>query len=338
MEPVNRQNSPTSKCELLLKAGKHRKCQQLFILTLALTSAVTLISLYTSPYQSLPAFPYKIIENIFSSTSSRLANANFNSSTTESRDFDIRSKLIKIPPIASVCKKWKMVACAMIQNETAYLMEWIEFHRMQGVDHFVLYTYFSSDLPEYIPMVYEAAKILGIVDVIPARFFAEDPNRNLTLADYAQNREWSMVDCNVRYGSQAEWLLLMDAGHFVYSPKYKNIPEYIKVQTEQKLKNSASSQELFSAVKVTTFNFGTSGVKEKFQTWVTPNAYTGSVDFLFEPYNASARTYPLVIETNTHRAPHCKLDRHCSDNRTVSKKAGKTWPFRYDIPTSTIPL
>lgn len=81
---------------------------------------------------------------------------------------------------APACKKWRLVACAMVHNEAAYLMEWIEFHRLQGVDHFVLYTYFSLDLLEYIPMLYENADIYKMVDVIPARFFAQDPKRNLT--------------------------------------------------------------------------------------------------------------------------------------------------------------
>lgn len=35
--------------------------------------------------------------------------------------------------------------CAVIKNEGPYLEEWIEFHRIQGVEHFYLYDNGSAD-------------------------------------------------------------------------------------------------------------------------------------------------------------------------------------------------
>lgn len=117
-----------------------------------------------------------------------------------------------------------------------------------------------------------------------------------------------MVDCNVRYSKHAQWVLQMDAGHFVYSTHYKTIIDFINDQTEQQRKELTAGQELFTAVKIPTVRFGTSGVKDKFQTWLTPNAFTGGADLQFEPYLESSDLYPLVIESNTHRAPHRELD------------------------------
>lgn len=45
----------------------------------------------------------------------------------------------------------------------------------------------------------------------------------------------------------------------------------------------------------------------------TPNAYTGSVDFLYEPFNNTIELYPLVIEANLNRAPHRELDGNYTD-------------------------
>lgn len=44
------------------------------------------------------------------------------------------------------CKKNNLSICAIIKNEGKYLKEWIEFHRLVGVDHFYLYSSDHSDL------------------------------------------------------------------------------------------------------------------------------------------------------------------------------------------------
>ncbi|HET7879957.1 MAG TPA: glycosyltransferase family 92 protein, partial [Acetobacteraceae bacterium] len=39
----------------------------------------------------------------------------------------------------------RMAVCAIFKDEAAYLLEWIAFHSMIGVDHFVLYENGSTD-------------------------------------------------------------------------------------------------------------------------------------------------------------------------------------------------
>ena len=39
----------------------------------------------------------------------------------------------------------RLVACAQLKNEVPYVVEWIEFHRLQGFSHLVIYDDFSSD-------------------------------------------------------------------------------------------------------------------------------------------------------------------------------------------------
>lgn len=41
--------------------------------------------------------------------------------------------------------RYEMSVCAVFKNEEKYLKEWIEYHRMVGVDHFYLYNNNSSD-------------------------------------------------------------------------------------------------------------------------------------------------------------------------------------------------
>ena len=42
-------------------------------------------------------------------------------------------------------KMYELSACAVIKNEAKYIKEWIEFHRIVGVEHFYLYNNGSTD-------------------------------------------------------------------------------------------------------------------------------------------------------------------------------------------------
>ena len=41
--------------------------------------------------------------------------------------------------------RWDLSICAIFQDETPYLKEWLEFHLMAGVQHFYLYNNNSTD-------------------------------------------------------------------------------------------------------------------------------------------------------------------------------------------------
>ena len=56
---------------------------------------------------------------------------------------------------SSINWKWNIVLSAVFQNEAPYLKEFIEFHKLMGVEHFFLYNNMSHDnyyhvLEEYI--------------------------------------------------------------------------------------------------------------------------------------------------------------------------------------------
>lgn len=40
---------------------------------------------------------------------------------------------------------YNLVICAIFKNEARYLKEWVEYHRMVGVEHFYLYNNDSTD-------------------------------------------------------------------------------------------------------------------------------------------------------------------------------------------------
>src|SRR5437016_521510 len=46
---------------------------------------------------------------------------------------------------ASEAKKYNLSICTIFKNEAPYLKEWIEYHKLVGVDHFYLYNNLSLD-------------------------------------------------------------------------------------------------------------------------------------------------------------------------------------------------
>ncbi|MFZ1054241.1 MAG: glycosyltransferase family 92 protein, partial [Opitutaceae bacterium] len=50
----------------------------------------------------------------------------------------------------------ELVACAALRNEGRYLREWIEFHKLAGVEHFYLYDQGSSDGTRRVAAEYAA--------------------------------------------------------------------------------------------------------------------------------------------------------------------------------------
>ena len=48
----------------------------------------------------------------------------------------------------------RLVACAQLKNEVPYIVEWIEFHRLVGFSHLVIYDDFSEDSVSLLETLY----------------------------------------------------------------------------------------------------------------------------------------------------------------------------------------
>ena len=57
-----------------------------------------------------------------------------------------------------------LYVCAIFKNETPYLKEWIEFHRIVGVEKFILYQNNSVDDYRYVLDPYVAEGIVELID------------------------------------------------------------------------------------------------------------------------------------------------------------------------------
>lgn len=103
-----------------------------------------------------------------------------------------------------------LVIVAIFRNEAPYLVEWIEFHRLVGAHHFILYDNGSDDASTAVLAPYIEA---GIVTVMPWQTFALGIN--------AQRLAYAHAVVN--FGWMAEWLACIDIDEFLFSERQVSV-------------------------------------------------------------------------------------------------------------------
>jgi hypothetical protein len=121
--------------------------------------------------------------------------------------------------------------CAIFKNEAPYLEEWIEFHRMIGVEHIYLYNNFSEDAFQSVLAKYIDEGFVSLKD-----WFFEHGQMS------------AYEDCYQASKYQTQWLMFLDLDEFICLKYETSITEWIK-----KFEN-------FPAVIIYWLMFGTNGV------------------------------------------------------------------------------
>jgi glycosyltransferase involved in cell wall biosynthesis len=104
--------------------------------------------------------------------------------------------------------------CAIFKDEAPYLAEWIEFHRLVGVQRFLLYDNGSSDGGREIvePWVHTGA--VSVVDC------------SVPLAEGGQS--WAYADALRRARGHTRWLAFIDLDEFLFSPGPTPLPDVLR--------------------------------------------------------------------------------------------------------------
>jgi Glycosyltransferase family 92 len=95
-----------------------------------------------------------------------------------------------------------LAVCALFRNEAPYLREWIEFHRLVGVDRFFLYDNASSD--DYLDVL---APYLDEQVVVLHEWPAPAPDQREVFDD-----------CLRIHRDDARWIAFIDLDEFLFSP------------------------------------------------------------------------------------------------------------------------
>jgi hypothetical protein len=123
--------------------------------------------------------------------------------------------------------------CAIFKNEARYLREWIEFHRLVGVEHFYLYNNFSEDNYADVLRGYVAEGVVTLHrwNVHPGQVPAYN-------------------DCLRRHGDETRWMAFIDLDEFLFCPGKETVPERL------------TEFEGYGGVVVNWVTFGSSGHRE----------------------------------------------------------------------------
>ncbi|WP_022932663.1 glycosyltransferase family 92 protein [Treponema bryantii] len=108
-------------------------------------------------------------------------------------------------------KKYKISICAIFKNEALYLKEWIEYHKIVGVEHFYLYNNNSEDNYETVLAPYIS-------------------DGTVTLIQWPQNQAQMQCyhDGIERFKNETEWLSFIDIDEFIVPNSTDNIYEFLK--------------------------------------------------------------------------------------------------------------
>ncbi len=115
------------------------------------------------------------------------------------------------PQPANIRNKCKLSVCAILKNEAPYLIEWLEFHKIVGVERFYLYDNNSTDNPFDIVKPYiESGEVIW--------------------------HEWSLIPgqlqayehCLETYRQASEWIAFIDMDEFLFPTEKDDIKEVLE--------------------------------------------------------------------------------------------------------------
>jgi hypothetical protein len=100
--------------------------------------------------------------------------------------------------------------CAIYLNEATYFREWIEFHRLVGVERFFLYDHESTDSSREVlaPYVDDGTVVIHDWPVYPGQGEAYN-------------------DCLERHREDSRWIAFIDLDEFLFSPAGRTVAEIL---------------------------------------------------------------------------------------------------------------
>lgn len=115
--------------------------------------------------------------------------------TNQMRLISLFAAWLLFAPFSASCVQYYLTACAIFQDETLFLKEWLEYHKLIGIEHFVLYNNLSTD------------------------------NYRAILEPYIKEGTVELFDWNVITNNQRDYLDLLQ------KPAYMKALEYLKDKT-----------------------------------------------------------------------------------------------------------
>jgi hypothetical protein len=138
--------------------------------------------------------------------------------------------LLALSPISLVAgemdRKYTFSVCALFKNEEKYLKEWIEYHKMIGVDHFYLYDNGSKDRSSHVlaPYIRE-----GLVTLIPWPDRCSEQESEIPSL-WVLSTQLTAYENAAKYAAlkQTKWLAFIDVDEYLVPVHTNTITEVVE--------------------------------------------------------------------------------------------------------------
>ena len=180
---------------------------------------------------------------------------------------------------ASTKKKYLLTLCTTVKNDVPYIVEWIEYMRLQGVERFIIYNDDSWENLTLLNTFYEQ----------------KDPAANVKVIPRAGRTRYQLVSfqhCVENYGLDTQWMLFSDTDEYLYSPSYGTLREMLLDMSTLEKEVNSSIHHIYADCS----RYGSAGQKRRFQYRLVEEP-DGTVNYV-NPCGVQ-----LVI-THNRRAPH----------------------------------
>ena len=111
-------------------------------------------------------------------------------------------------------KRYHIVICTCIKNEAPYLLEWIAYHRVMKVDHFLIYNNGSTDRSN------EILKVLDDEDVVTCIDWPTKAGERPQITAFQDGIR--------RLKDHTEWIAFIDLDEFIFPKKHSDIKSFLK--------------------------------------------------------------------------------------------------------------
>lgn len=146
---------------------------------------------------------------------------------------------------ASFCfakPQYDLAVCMIFKDEARYLKEWIEFHRLVGVEHFYLCSHNSTDNYREVLEPYIKKNIVELKELIIDSDASVQTFNGIQIGFYNE--------CLLKAKNETKWLAVIDSDEFLFPVKKKSLMDVLK------------NYEGFGGVAVNWQMFGTSHVEQ----------------------------------------------------------------------------
>eukprot|EP01054_Gregarina_sp_Poly1_P010116 Gregarina_sp_Poly_1__10115@NODE_68_length_16344_cov_127_756773_g58_i0_p4_GENE_NODE_68_length_16344_cov_127_756773_g58_i0NODE_68_length_16344_cov_127_756773_g58_i0_p4_ORF_typecomplete_len656_score85_00Glyco_transf_92/PF01697_27/5_7e20Glyco_transf_92/PF01697_27/2_9e03Glyco_tranf_2_4/PF13704_6/1_2e09_NODE_68_length_16344_cov_127_756773_g58_i040325999 len=199
-------------------------------------------------------------------------------------------------------KQFRIGVCTQVLDEAQYLLEWIEFHRLQGVDKFVIY---FSHMPRETFGIDTNARVWDIVNLYSSHghpelielhhvlSLAPDWSAPLLFSHVANSmpsnevlHRLAIVHCFNSLRDRAHYVAVLDVDEFMYVPR-SNLWRWLRRQRRRNPSISTFSAEHRN------FGVGANVLDPHIRTQTNP--VSGEVQVWFDPRDSSAVSGDLRV-------------------------------------------